>query len=358
MITRENYSIEHIMELHESSKRDPILIERVLFAFGLLEALRKAELPFIFKGGTSLLLILDKPMRLSTDIDIIVEPGTEVDVYLEKAAKIFPFKAYEERIRKGKNNIEKRHFKFLFDSPRTKEPVEIILDILFELNRYANTLDKNIDCELLLTEPEYLQVKVPDINSILADKLTAFAPHTTGVLIGTRKDLEIMKQMFDLYFLISVFDDFNAVYETYHNIVEDEIAYRGIGVTAKDVLMDTYQASICIASRGIYCTEDSQSYLKGIRSLAGHIYSLDYSAEVASTYAPSVMYMSACMIANVPFERVENADEYLEKQHGDKMVAKALRSLKKRNPLAYAYSIKAEELISSITNAGRKWRQL
>lgn len=46
-------------------------------------------------------------MRLSTDIDIIVEPGTEVDVYLEKAAKIFPFKAYEEQIRKGKNNIEK-----------------------------------------------------------------------------------------------------------------------------------------------------------------------------------------------------------------------------------------------------------
>ena len=132
MITKENYSTEHIMNLHESSKRDPNLIERVLFAFGLLEALRKVELPFIFKGGTSLLLLLDKPMRLSTDIDIIVEPGTDVDVYLEKAAKIFPFKTYEEQIRKGRNNIEKRHFKFEFESPRTNESVEIILDILFE----------------------------------------------------------------------------------------------------------------------------------------------------------------------------------------------------------------------------------
>ena len=228
MITRENYNIEHIMKLHESSKRDPNLIERVLFAFGLLEALRRVELPFIFKGGTSLLLLLDKPMRLSTDIDIIVEPRTEVDVYLEKAAKIFPFKAYEEQIRKGKNNIEKRHFKFQFESPRTTEPVEIILDILFESSKYANTIEKNIDCELLLTEPEYLQVKVPDINSILADKLTAFAPHTTGVLVDTRKDLEIMKQMFDVYSLIDVFDDFNAVYETYHKIVENEIAYHVI----------------------------------------------------------------------------------------------------------------------------------
>lgn len=350
MITRENYSVEHIMDLHKSSKRDPNLIERVLFAFGLLEALRKVELPFIFKGGTSLLLILDKPMRLSTDVDIIVEPGTEVDKYLEKAAKIFPFKSYEEQIRKGKNNIEKRHFKFQFDSPRMKEPVEIILDIIFESSKYGNTIEKDIDCELLITEPKYLQVKVPDINSILADKLTAFAPHTTGVLIDTRKDLEIMKQMFDVYSLINVFDDFNIVYGTYYKIVEDEIAYRGIDVTAKEVLMDTYQASVCIASRGMYCTEDYQSYLKGIRSLAGHIYSLDYSAEVASAYAPSLMYISACLMANVPFKKIENADEYIKKQHTDRIVSKALKSLKKRNPLAYAYSIKADELMNSVTN--------
>ncbi len=231
MITRENYSIEHIMKLHESSKRDPNLIERVLFAFGLLEALRRVELPFIFKGGTSLLLILDKPMRLSTDIDIIVEPGTEVDVYLEKAAKIFPFKAYEEQIRKGKNNIEKRHFKFQFESPRTKGPVEIILDILFESSKYANTIDKNINCELLLTEPEYLQVKVPDVNSILADKLTAFAPHTTGVLVDTRKDLEIMKQMFDVYSLIGVFQtlaNMDALTNIYNRYGFDTLAERMI----------------------------------------------------------------------------------------------------------------------------------
>ncbi len=345
MIARENYCIEHIRNLHESSKRDPNLIERVLFAFGLLEALRRVELPFIFKGGTSLLLLLDKPMRLSTDIDIIVEPGIDVDVYLKKASMIFPFKAYEEQIRRGRNNIEKRHFKFEFESPRTNEPVEIILDILFESSKYANTIDKNIDCGLLLTEPEYLQVKVPDVNSILADKLTAFAPHTTGVLIDTRKDLEIMKQMFDVYSLIGVFDDYNVVCETYHKIVADEIAYRGIDVTEKDVLMDTYQAAVCIASRGIYRPEDYRSYLKGIRSLAGHIYSIDYSAEVASTYAPIIMYMAACMITDVHFERIESVEEYLKKRHNDKTIAKALKSLKKRNPLAYAYSIKADELL-------------
>ena len=67
MITKENYSEEHIRELQNQNNRDPILIERALFALGLLEALVKVGLPFTFKGGTGLLLLLPKPMRLSTD---------------------------------------------------------------------------------------------------------------------------------------------------------------------------------------------------------------------------------------------------------------------------------------------------
>lgn len=177
----------------------------------------------------------------------------------------------------------------------------------------------------MITRENYSVEHIMDLHksskrdpNLIERVLFAFAPHTTGVLIDTRKDLEIMKQMFDVYSLINVFDDFNIVYGTYYKIVEDEIAYRGIDVTAKEVLMDTYQASVCIASRGMYCTEDYQSYLKGIRSLAGHIYSLDYSAEVASAYAPSLMYISACLMANVPFKKIENADEYIKKQHTDR----------------------------------------
>ena len=56
------------------------------------------------------MMLMDKPRRLSTDIDIIVEPGTDLDDYLEKASAIFPFQMVEEQKRVGKNNIEKRHF--------------------------------------------------------------------------------------------------------------------------------------------------------------------------------------------------------------------------------------------------------
>ena len=91
MISRENYSNEHIQELQAGRRTDIKLIERNLFAFGLLEALATVGLDFTFKGGTSLMLLLKKPMRLSTDIDIIVKPGTDVDSYLKKAYEIFPF---------------------------------------------------------------------------------------------------------------------------------------------------------------------------------------------------------------------------------------------------------------------------
>lgn len=41
MISRENYFEPHIRELQKSSKGDTGLIERTLYAFGLLEALRR-----------------------------------------------------------------------------------------------------------------------------------------------------------------------------------------------------------------------------------------------------------------------------------------------------------------------------
>lgn len=67
MLTKDNFTEEHIRELQNQSKCDPSILERTIFAFGLLEALTKAGMPFIFKGGSSLMLLLEHPRRLSTD---------------------------------------------------------------------------------------------------------------------------------------------------------------------------------------------------------------------------------------------------------------------------------------------------
>ncbi len=49
-------------------------MEKVVHALYLLQKLTQTSLPFIFKGGTSLLLLLPQPARFSIDIDIIVPP--------------------------------------------------------------------------------------------------------------------------------------------------------------------------------------------------------------------------------------------------------------------------------------------
>ena len=90
MLTKDNFTEEHIRNLQNASHRDPSLLERSVYAFGLLEAITRVGMPFIFKGGTCLMLLLDHPMRLSTDIDIIVAPGTDLDAFIDEAGKIFP----------------------------------------------------------------------------------------------------------------------------------------------------------------------------------------------------------------------------------------------------------------------------
>ena len=303
MITKENYMIEHIHELQVASKGDPGLIERTLYALGLLEALARVGMKFTFKGGTSLLLLLPNPKRLSTDIDIIVDPNTDVLDYIEKASHLFPFKEKDEQIRKGKNNIVKRHFKFTYDSPIRHGPLYILLDVLYEENHYRKVEEKEIANELLLTEGDNLKVTVPSIDCILGDKMTAFAPHTTGIPIKKEKDLEVIKQFYDVSTLIDSFDNFEDIRRTYFDVSRTEIAYREIECTPEKALEDTIRAAVCIGSRGKYAPEDFDSYVKGCRDIVNHIYESGFSMEKASAMAPKVIYMAACLMTGSPFDK-------------------------------------------------------
>ena len=149
MLKKDNFTKENINRLRELSGNDPSMIEKAVYAFGLLEALVKVGMPFIFKGGTCLMLLLKTPRRLSTDIDIIVEPDTIVDEYIREAGELFPFISQKEDIRKGRNNIEKRHYEFTYNSPINNKPLVILLDILFERNNYESLLNKEIKNSLL-----------------------------------------------------------------------------------------------------------------------------------------------------------------------------------------------------------------
>ncbi len=344
MIKVECFNEKYIRELQMTSKRDPLLLERTIYAFGLLEALAKVGLPFIFKGGTCLMLLLDSPKRLSTDIDVVVAPDTDLDEYLDRAAEIFPFQKVDEQKRVGKNNIVKRHFKFTYNSPINQRPFYILLDVLFEENHYSKTVRKEIKNDLLLTEPAYLTVEIPSADCILADKLTAFAPHTTGIPLGADKDMEVMKQLYDVISLIDIFTSCSEVLPTYKAISKAEIEYRDIDVTFEDCLWDTFDAAFCIASRGKVNTSEYPLYIKGIRDLRGHIYAENYSPEIAAVRAVKVMYFVMCLLNGAEYQRVGNVDDYKDKKiTNTKLVP--LSYLRKVNLEAYSYLILLDEIV-------------
>lgn len=345
MLSRENYTELHINNLRAETGADPSILERTVFAFGLLEAVRTVGLPFIFKGGTSLLILLDEPRRLSTDIDIIVEPGINVDDYINKAGKIFPFLSVEEHVRTGSNNIEKRHFRFLFRSPRTGKEINILLDVLFEHNPYSRLIEKPIHNRLLLSEGEDLIVTVPDKNSILGDKLTAFAPHTTGIPFGKDKELEIIKQMFDCWTLGREMDDFQTVADVYRNVAQVEMGYRGMSNKVEDVLVDTIESCLCIMGRRGIRPDDYQNFINGINSIQGHIFQGRINGENAGMMACEVMYLASCILTGqTECARIIDPEQYRQ----EKLTMKGVRKIgyiRNVDPLAYAYLVKSFQML-------------
>ena len=78
MIKKECFSKEWIDQKREIyNASDPIILERSIYAFELLGNVKKEGIEFIFKGGTSLILLLDEPKRLSIDIDIITSENED-----------------------------------------------------------------------------------------------------------------------------------------------------------------------------------------------------------------------------------------------------------------------------------------
>lgn len=338
MIAKANFSMEHIQELRRATKCDPGLLERTLYAFGLLEALSRVGLSFTFKGGTSLMLLLEHPMRLSTDVDIVVKPQEDIDYFIQEAGKIFPFISCIEQPRRGHNNIVKRHFRFQYDSPVAQRPFHILLDVVFEENHYARLVEKPIQNEFLLLDGETDQiVRMPDANCMLGDKMTAFAPHTTGISFGVNKEMEILKQMFDIATLLEVMDDFSTVRETYHKVVETEIGYRGIDVTAEDCLRDTLDTTLCILTHGKIRRADYPLLQDGIKRVNSHVIGGTFSGEVAIRRASQVFLLTANLLSGQDsFHGVSDETDY-ESMTLNGTPYKVLNYLKRHEPSGISF---------------------
>jgi len=346
MINPNTFTANHIQGIRGNSKQDPSLIERTIFALGLLEAIARAELTFIFKGGTSLMLLMDNPGRFSTDVDIVVAPGIDVIEYLDRAAAIWPFMQMQEDIRKESSGLVKRHFRFSYVSPLSKKEVSTLLDIIYEDNPYSTTVVREIDNELLITEDPVITVQIPNANCILSDKLTAFAPNTTGIRYNIGKELEIIKQLYDIAALFDYIDNFAEVKSAYNKIVKTEILYRNLDKLPEDVLRDTINTAACVAGRGRLYPDDYTKLKSGIDSIRNHIFSETFNGEVAVKKACIVMYIAVAILTNQDELPAIKDDDFYLSSNIDFGKYSSLKHIRKMDILAYKYLTEAAIMLS------------
>jgi predicted nucleotidyltransferase component of viral defense system len=304
MIHPDSRSIEWMRQVAEENNfKDIALIEKTIRAFSLLESLVRSGCPFVFKGGTSLMLHLDSARRLSIDIDIICPPGTDIEQYVHQFSGDYGFGEVQLIERQNSKNVPKSHAKYFYQVTyyTNAEIGNILLDVLFEDIHYKTVLQLPIISRFLKTEGESVLVKVPSSDDLLGDKLTAFAPNTTGIpyFKGEKNcSMEIIKQLFDVASLFDITSDLTVVSETFRKFASVELNYRGLDSdNVQQVLDDIFQTSLCICMQGTVDTGNFNLLQDGIRRIQGFIHSEKYRIESAITNASKAAYLSV-LIAN------------------------------------------------------------
>ena len=317
MIRSDCYSREWIQQVSdELHYPDVNLIEKVIRAFSLVELLSASGCPFTWKGGTALMLLLSgNRHRLSIDVDVICPPGTDIEKYL-KDYRNFGFLDVEtvERIQRG-TNIPKSHSKFFYKiafRDNDARPGNILLDVLYEDNHYNMVERIPIKSPFIALDGEPLLVSIPSVNDILGDKLTAFAPNTSGIPYykGSNDcNLEIAKQLYDIGRLFDHMDDLSVVARTYDKISRVELSYRRLEEDPALSLKDTFETAMCLSTRGAVGQGDFAALQNGISRLRSFMYLGKYQIEQAMADAAKAAYLATLIGKGADtFERYDGGD--------------------------------------------------
>jgi len=293
MISEKNFTKERVEEVKQKFKVNPPLLEKMTQALYLCEQLKINGLDFVFKGGTSLILLFDEPQRFSIDIDIVTTANRkQLENVLDNCIEKSHFTNWElDEKRSYKEGVPKAHYRFFFDPIFTQDN-NILLDVLFDEQPYLHTQSIEITKPWIDTSLPLTNVIVPTIESIAGDKLTAFAPNTTGILYGRGKHTEIIKQMFDVGQLFDKIGDFELVVKSFQHHVKKEIDYRNPSLTADNILDDILKTCVEVVM------EQQTELKKGIKSFGSWTIARPFRREEAIETAGKIAYMAAKIKTN------------------------------------------------------------
>ncbi len=363
MIDPKSRSLEWILKSCEiNNVSDPTLMEKTIRAFFLLEALAKSGCPFTFKGGSALMLQLSCTQRLSVDIDIVCPPGTDVIAYLEPYAEEYGFGEISPSGRVSRANVPKTHAKCFYQvSYITNTATEkILLDVLFEENWYAQMDSLPIESPFLLMNGDSLRVTLPGKDDLLGDKLTAFAPNTTGIPYVKRVmgrggqweerhcSMEIIKQLFDIASLFDRIHDLSIVRTTFEKIAAVELEYRGMDSRNLSPILDDIYKSAELICTGIYTNDQSFEYqelVRGINRIKNLILCERYNHYSAIVNASKAAYLSVLLKKGI--NQVQHFDPAVDLRpiKLESPIHPVINKIKTIRPEAFFYWMQIEKIL-------------
>jgi hypothetical protein len=304
VILNKSFTKEWIQAKRKAYKgADPGLIEKQIYAFELLNLLIKSGKEFVFKGGTSLHLILPEHRRLSTDLDIV--GAFEFEELSNLTAKS-RFSRVEENIRK-ESKIPKRHFKFFYTSAIDGRETYVLLDTLEEKHTFPKLERRPITSNLFETD-EKVSVSTPSLEGILGDKLTVFAPHTVGIPFGAGKSMEIIKQLFDIGELFDHCRDVKTMIDTYNSTQAQESEYRKPKHSRDASLQDTIQTSLLVSQyllKGYKSTAETAEIATGLKQIENHLLGVPFKIDQARIAASKIALVASIVQKGDPAVSIE-----------------------------------------------------
>ena len=289
--------------------------------------------------------------RLSIDIDIMCPPGTNIEDYLKDYARS-GFLEYQliERRQAGKD-VPKSHSTFFYhvaSNGQSDMTSFILLDVLYENCHYHKTNTIDISSPFIKLDGDPLKVVVPSVEDILGDKLTAFAPETTGIPYYKNDKLttlEIIKQLYDVGKLFDRMQDINTVSQSFKAIAEVELGYRNLGHDLSQIYDDIRQTALNISTRGFIDKDKFALLQKGIFNIKPFMYKSTYRIEEAIIDAAKAAYLATLIETGADtFERFTDAqltEELLIKP----VLTSKLNKLRISLPEAYFYWAKTSLLM-------------
>jgi hypothetical protein len=277
----EYFTKEHI-ENHKFDAPAP-LAEQAIQCLELVAELGWAQMSFQFKGGNSLLIILQNPKRFSIDVDIATNETPEaIELVLDKIIRdCGVFTKWTKRQHKTKPWIPLASYYLYYQSHFSKpDDSFIMLDCQLTRSPYA-TQTMPIVCGGLYKT--IVKAEVPTTASLIGDKLLTLGPSTLGIPTGKGKEAQRIKHVFDVSLLLGTLPSLDAIREAFTACVSHENKLQNKSIDASDLLADTLLFCKAVVSEKTMPVPTNRQNIvldetiKGLPEFAGHLFSRTYS---------------------------------------------------------------------------------